>query len=102
MGLELRAALFEGGRDIGDDAVLAEIAASHDLAPPARDPHPQVQADYDEGQRRGVRGSPDFWVGESEFFCPALDLSRDDEGRLLTRFDPKGLATFIDAATRPE
>ena len=95
----LRAALFVDGRDVADDDVLADIAGDHGLESPARDPLPQVLADYEEGQRRGVRCSPDFWVGTSEFFCPALNLTRDDEAHLHSEIDPDGLRRFIEAVT---
>lgn len=99
VSLAVRSALFEDGRDVGDLDVLAAIAAEHGLAAPTAEPHPLVEADYAEGQRRGVRGSPDFWVGDDEFFCPALNLARDDSGELLAEFDPQGLEDFIHAAT---
>jgi len=98
VALEVRAALFERGADISDLAVLAEIAAAHGLPTPGADPDPGVEADYEEGRRRGVRGSPDFWVGETEFFCPSLDLSRNADGDLIAHFDPDGLARFVEAA----
>jgi predicted DsbA family dithiol-disulfide isomerase len=99
VSLALRSALFEDGFDISDPAVLADLATSFHLAVPDRGPLPRVEADYAEGQQRGVRGSPDFWVGDTEFFCPALDLGHDDEGALLTAFDQRGLEHFIEAAT---
>jgi predicted DsbA family dithiol-disulfide isomerase len=98
VSLALRAALFEQGLDIADPAVLADIAAAHGLSTPGTEPHPSVEADYADGQRRGVRGSPDFWVGENEFFCPALDLARDEAGALHAEFDRAGLERFIAAA----
>jgi hypothetical protein len=67
------------------------IAAAHGI-------DADVSADYDEGKRRGVRGSPDFWVGGAEFFCPALDLSHDGDGALAVNFDPAGLSHFVAAA----
>lgn len=98
VALAVRAALFERGADISDPAVLAEIAEAHGLPAPEVDPDPDVTADYEEGQRRGVRGSPDFWVGDTEFFCPSLDLSRTDDGDLVAHFDPDGLSRFVAAA----
>ena len=98
VALDVRAALFERGADISDPVVLAEIAAAHGLPAPGADPDPDVAADYEEGKRRGVRGSPDFWVGDSEFFCPSLDLSRADNGELVAHFDPEGLSRFVAAA----
>jgi len=99
VNLALRAALFEQGRDVSDPHVLKDIADAHGLPEPGTPPHPGVEADYAEGQRRGVRGSPDFWLGSTEFFCPSLSISHDDAGGLLTEFDPEGLSTFIDSAT---
>jgi predicted DsbA family dithiol-disulfide isomerase len=92
---ELRAALFELGRDVADPAVLAEIAATHDLPAPPTEAIPAVRADYDSGLARGVKGSPHFFVGSHDFFCPALDLGHDDAGHLTARFDAGMLAEFF-------
>lgn len=100
--LEVRAALFERGLDISDAAVLADMATTLGVAAPVAGrpvaPDPDVVADYEEGQHRGVRGSPDFWVGETEFFCPALELGHDESGALVADFDPDGLSRFVAAA----
>lgn len=95
VSLALRDALFEEGRNVGDPAVLSSIADQFELEPPGDEPSALVQADYAEGQRRGVRGSPDFWLGEEEFFCPALKLGHDDHG-LTAEFDVDGFGNFID------
>ena len=95
VSLALRDALFEEGRNVADSAVLASIASQFGLEPPSIAVDPAVQADYDEGQRRGVRGSPDFWLGDEEFFCPALRLGHDDGG-LTAEFDTEGFADFMD------
>ncbi len=95
VSMELRDELFENGRDIADPEVLAEIGARHGLDAPALDPSPAVEAEYADGQRRGVRGSPDFFTGDDEFFCPALDLDHDDAGQLLAAIDIEGLEAFI-------
>jgi predicted DsbA family dithiol-disulfide isomerase len=94
VSIALRDALFEDGRDISDPAVLSAIATEFGLNPPSNEVDDRVQADYDEGQRRGVRGSPDFWLGEQEFFCPALKLGHDDEG-LTAEFDSDGFDAFM-------
>ena len=99
VSLALRSALFEQGLDVSDLDVLSRIATEYGLEAPGIEPHSQVEADYAEGQRRGVRGSPDFWVGSDEFFCPALNLGHDDSGALLAEFDPAGLDRFIEAVT---
>ncbi len=95
VSLELRAALFERGEDVGDPDVLARLAAAHDLAPPTTEACAAVTADYEDGRRRGVTGSPHFFVGSDGFFCPALDLGRDDTGHLTARFDADMLADFF-------
>ena len=95
VSLALRDALFEEGRNVGDSAVLSSVANEFGLEPPSNDVDARVQADYEEGQRRGVRGSPDFWLGDKEFFCPALTLGHDDDG-LTAEFDTDGLGNFLD------
>ncbi len=95
VSLELRAALFERGDNIGDPAVLAAIATAHGLPAPEFEVCDSVQSDYDGGAERGVRGSPHFFVATDDFFCPALDLGHDDEGHLTARFDADMLADFF-------
>ncbi len=95
VSLELRNELFEEGRDIGNPEVLAGIAARHGLDAPQAEASRAVLDDYAEGQCRGVRGSPDFFIGDNEFFCPSLDLDHDEEGRLIAAIDLDGLEAFI-------
>lgn len=100
VSIAIRDALFEEGRDVGDPTVLAAIADRFGLPAPEADANERVRADYAEGQRRGVRGSPDFWVGDDEFFCPALTLGHDDSG-LTAEFDAEGLDRFLDRVRAP-
>lgn len=95
LSLEVRAALFERSQDVGDPDVLAHIAATHHLPAPTDATSDAVQADYDGGLARGVRGSPHFYVASHDFFCPALDLGHDAEGHLTARFDADMLADFF-------
>ena len=95
VSLAVRDALFERGLDVADDAVLSAIAADHGIAHDPDSHLAAVRDDYAEGQRRGVRGSPDFFIGADEFFCPALELGRDDDGGLVARFDQDGLDDFL-------
>ncbi len=95
ISLDVRTALFERGENIGELLVLERIAAQHDLAVPATSPSARVQADYDRGRARGVQGSPHFFVGADDFFCPALDLGHDPAGHLTARFDAEMLADFF-------
>jgi hypothetical protein len=54
-----------------------------------------VQVDYAEGRARGVIGSPHFFVGDENFFCPTLAIERVD-GHLSISFDADGFNEFID------
>lgn len=105
VALGVRDALFRRGDDIGDPAVLAAIADEHGIAGVGGVDHAPTEAsravldDFAEGGRRGVRGSPHFWVGSDDFFCPALVIGHDDHGGLTADFDPEGLTAFLDAAT---
>jgi predicted DsbA family dithiol-disulfide isomerase len=84
VSLALRDALFEGGRDIADEGVLVDIAAVAGVKSPAEGGREQVLADWEEGRRRGVVGSPHFFVGDNGFFCPSLDISRVDGAMRIT------------------
>ncbi len=95
VSLELRSALFEHGVDIGDPDALALIAGAHHLPAPSPTAGTAVQGDYDHGRERGVKGSPHFFVGADDFFCPALDLGHDVDGHLTARFDADMLAQFF-------
>ena len=43
---------------------------------PTSDAVDAVIADWEEGKRRGVRGSPEFFVKGRGYFCPTLDITR--------------------------
>lgn len=94
VGAALRTLTFEDGADIGDLDVLASVASTHDVEFDPQD-DTAVRAEYADGQRRGVQGSPHYFVGSDDFFCPALDIGKDADDHLLARFDPSGLARFL-------
>jgi predicted DsbA family dithiol-disulfide isomerase len=94
VSLSLRWALFEEGRDIADPAVLADIAANACIPIGDSPGREAVLNDWREGQRRGVVGSPHFFVAGETFFCPSLDITRDN-GRLRIRVDHAGLEAFL-------
>ena len=93
VSLALREALFEEGRDLTDTAELLRISqfGLDDI----RAGEGEVQADYAEGRARGVIGSPHFFVGSEDFFCPTLAIERVD-GHLNISFDAEGFNDFID------
>ncbi|MFV2040253.1 MAG: DsbA family protein [Acidimicrobiales bacterium] len=102
VSLELRNALFEQGRDISDPAILAPLADDHRLPHAATEAGAAVTADYAEGRRRGVTGSPHFWVDDQNYFCPSLDVGHDPAGDLTAAFDEAGLTEFMAGlANRP-
>jgi len=73
---------------------LAEIASAHGVEFDPDDDR-AVHIDYDNGQARGVKGSPHYFVATNDFFCPALDIGHDADNHLTARFDPDGLARFL-------
>ena len=93
--LAVRHALFEQGRDISDTAVLHGIADELGLRFVADPRHIAVNRDWDEGRRRGVIGSPHFYCGVDDMFCPSLRLSRDENSQLHVAADADRLRAFI-------
>ena len=100
VNLELRAALFEQGRDISDPDVLSAIASRHGLRSPDDGDRHRAVEDWHDGQARGVVGSPHFFLATEDFFCPTLKITRDN-GQLRITTDEESIATFIDTALRP-
>jgi predicted DsbA family dithiol-disulfide isomerase len=98
VSMALRTAVFEHGIDISDPDELAAIAAAHGVG--FDDGDDAVRAEYERGQKLGVKGSPHFFVGSDDFFCPALDLGRDADNHLTARFDPEGLSRFFERLER--
>ncbi len=96
VSLEVRDLLFEQGVDIADRAVLAAVADRHGLV---FDPDDLtvVLEDRSEGERLGVIGSPHYFTPDGGFFCPALEVGRDDEGHLQVLPDPVRFDAFITA-----
>jgi len=95
VSLELRALLFERGVDISRPEVLEELARENgiSLGGTRRD---AVVEDLADGRRRGVVGSPHFFTPGGDFFCPALEVTHDDAGRLLVRAAPDRFDRFVD------
>lgn len=81
VALGLRSAMFEDGLDFGDPQVLDDLAQRWGVTPPGDRSDGRVLADWADGRRRGVIGSPHFFVDGEGWFCPGLDITRDG-GRL--------------------
>jgi predicted DsbA family dithiol-disulfide isomerase len=96
VSLAVRWTLFEDGLDVSDPDVLRHIADAHGLSAPDADARADVEADYAEGRRRGVRGSPEFFVDDRSWFCPALHIERVGDGLVVTT-DPGRFDSFLEA-----
>jgi predicted DsbA family dithiol-disulfide isomerase len=95
VSLALRDCLFEYGADIAHPDVLARLAAATGMRVPLVSVRARVLADWRDGQRRGVIGSPHFFVGNEGTFCPSLDIARR-EGQLRITGDPGAFDVLLD------
>lgn len=95
----IRDALWEEGLDVGSEAVVSEIAANFGFTI-GDDDRQAALDDYEEGQRRGVKGSPHFFCGNRDEFCPSLELARTADGELVIKPDPYRLEEFLEGCWR--
>jgi len=78
VSLRVRDAVFEEGRDIGDDAELRTIGREFGVEPMERSKaEAAVRADWERGTARGVQGSPHFFAGNRDWFCPSLRIRHE-------------------------
>jgi predicted DsbA family dithiol-disulfide isomerase len=96
VSLAIREAFFEEGLDISSPAVLDRIAASAGVTVHRADAERLVLHDYEEGIRRGVRGSPEFYLDGRGWFCPSLRIERVD-GTLVIEPNPHAIEAFLAA-----
>jgi len=96
VSLQLRDLLFEQGVPIADADVLHGVAAEHGIDADLFDER-QVLAEHAQGVRRGVTGSPHFLTPAGGFFCPALDVGRDENGHLRVRADKEDFERFLSS-----
>ncbi len=92
----VRDALFEQGLDISDPAVLSAIAAELGIGPVDDTDRAAVTESWHAGQIRGVKGSPHFFSGDAEVFCPSLDIARSDSGEVSIALNIERLDAFLD------
>jgi 2-hydroxychromene-2-carboxylate isomerase len=95
VSLALRDALFERGRNIADPNVLRDIAASCGVQERLGEVD-EVIADWRDGERRGVIGSPHFFGASGNWFCPTLTITHLD-GELRMADNGEGLDRFAAA-----
>jgi predicted DsbA family dithiol-disulfide isomerase len=78
VSLRLRHALFEEGRDLTDPEELRAIGLESGVEPLAGPPaEAAVRSDWERGRARNVQGSPHFFVGERDWFCPSLRIRHE-------------------------
>lgn len=98
VSLELRRALFEDGLDVSRVDVLDAIARKHGVQGPWD--AGAVLLEWGEGQRRGVEGSPTYFVDGERFFCPALRIEHADN-RVDVSVDQARFDEFVRRAFPP-
>jgi 2-hydroxychromene-2-carboxylate isomerase len=98
VAMDLRRALFEGGRDIARFAVLDGIARRHGVDRPWD--AGAVLLDWEEGRRRGVQGSPHWFVDGEDYFCPTLHIDHPGGGLHVTP-DPERFEQLVRHAFPP-
>ena len=99
MSLLVRDALFEHGLDLAQPDVLARIAATGGIVFPPSDAEQRVLDDYEEGKRRGVRGSPEFFLDGRGWYCPSLRIEKVGE-TLRIQPDVEEIRDFLAACFR--
>ncbi len=91
----LRDALFEEGRDISAPDVLSAIAAAFGLSAEDEASSADVVIDWRRGQARGVQGSPHFFCGDLDAFCPGLRISPAGDGHVRVARNTDKLDQFL-------
>jgi len=95
VSLALRHALFEEGLDISRLEVLSDLVESLGIDSFHAADEEAVLADWHEGAERGVKGSPHFFCGDSDAFCPSLEISTDGTGHLKVNANLDVLDAFL-------
>ena len=95
VSLAVRDALFEHGLDVGDPDVLARIADDERITVQRDDAERIVRHDFEEGRRRGVRGSPEFFLDGRGWYCPSLQIERVGDA-LRIQPDLDAIRAFLD------
>jgi len=99
VSLAIRDALFEQGRDVSDPRVLVEIGEPFGLAPfPPALALAAVHADWNRGRAHGVKGSPHFFIGDRDWFCPSLRIRHDADDALVVEIAGETMRDFYEAA----
>ncbi len=76
--------------------MLTDLARPLGVGPPGAADEEAVLREWEDGVRRRVKGSPHFFCGGVDTFCPSLDISRGEDGELVVRNDTAALERFLD------
>lgn len=96
--LAVRDELFEHGRPIGDRGTLDRLALAHGFEAPDDEAARRIaRTEFAEGKKRGVEGSPTFFVERQTYFCPAFDIGHEGE-QLKVEFAREAADRFLSAA----
>jgi predicted DsbA family dithiol-disulfide isomerase len=97
VSLALRDALFDDGVDISDPDAIANIVRAEGVHSFDVTDEQAVLADWHEGESRGVKGSPHFFCGDADAFCPSLDIFKDGTGHLEVKRNMEILDAFLES-----
>jgi predicted DsbA family dithiol-disulfide isomerase len=94
VSLAIRDALFEDGLDVSDPDVISAIGDAYGVCPlDAATTRASVENDWARGKVRHVKGSPHYFVGDADWFCPSLvvrhagdDFSVEPAGESMQHF----------------
>ena len=102
LSFALRQALFEEALDVSDSRALERIAHTLGIAMPDDSDYAGVVADWHEGERRGVLGSPHFFCGDVDVFCPSLTITADPVNGTSILRDTSRLTDFLARCLPPK
>ncbi len=97
VSLALRNALFEHGVDISDPDALSHTVRAEGVESFDATDEQAVLTDWHEGRDRGVKGSPHFFCGDADAFCPSLDIFKDGKGQLEVKRNSAVLDAFLES-----
>ena len=75
--------------------MLADLARRHGVFDMTDEDTETVRREWHKGESRGVQGSPHFFCGDVDLFCPSLDIAKDEHGHLQVQRNIGLLSGFL-------